>query len=76
MSPKPELPKAKKEGYYRALGASLSIIAGAFLLLEHIWSWGGADVDDPMGHETYGMILMGIGYLIVARRNGKWLIGK
>lgn len=74
--PKPVLDPAKKEGYYRVLAATATALVGVFLLIEHMWSWGGVDVDDPMGHETYGMILLGLAYLIVARKGGKWLIRK
>ena len=62
--------------YYRTLASGFLIVGGAFLLLEHILVWGGADIDDPVGHETYGMIMILVAYLISARRKGKWLIRK
>lgn len=62
--------------YYRKLASGFLIVGGAFLLLEHALVWGGFDVDDPTGHETYGMIMIVAAYLISARRKGKWLLGK
>ena len=76
MSPKPELQPEQKEGYLRTLASGFLIVRGAFLLLEHALMWGGFDADDALGHETYGMIMIAVAYLISARRNGKWLIGK
>ena len=72
--PKPKLDPAKKEGYYRVMATTITGIVGLFLVVEHCWSWGGVDVDDPVGHETYGMIMIAIAYLISARRKGEWLL--
>lgn len=73
---KPKLDPVKKEGYLRTLASGFLIVGGAFLLLEHALMWGGFDVDDPVGHETYGMIMILAAYLISARKDGKWLIRK
>jgi len=63
--------------YYRTLTSGFLIVGGAFLLLEHVLVWGGFDVGDVIGHETYGIIMIAAAYLISARRkNGKWLIGR
>jgi len=62
------------KGYQRKLGSVTAIGLGAFLLSEHIWSWGGADLDDVPGHEWYGIILIIGGLLLGARWKGKPII--
>ena len=62
------------KGYQRKLGAVVAIGLGAFLLLEHIWSWGGADLDDVPGHEWYGIILVIGGILLGARWKGNFIL--
>ena len=62
--------------YYRKLASGFLVVGGAFLLLEHSLVWGGFDIDDPIGHESYGMIMIIVAYLVSARYKGKWLLGK
>ena len=47
----------KKEHKYWLQTAALSqIVLGSFLLIEHIYTWGGCD--PTFGHEWYGLILV------------------
>jgi hypothetical protein len=62
--------------YYRKLLSLFLLVAGGFLLGEHIATWGGADIDDPIGHETYGIIMLIAAYIVSARYKGKYVIGK
>ena len=72
--PKPEIPDEEKPAEYRKLGGMASIVLGGFLLLEHIYTWGGVDLDDfPFGHEWYGLGLIVFGFLLVARRGGEMI---
>lgn len=59
------------KGYQRKLGSVSAIGLGAFLLIEHIYAWGGADLDDVPGHEWWGMIMIIVGILLGARWKGK-----
>lgn len=53
--------------YYKKLGSFLCIIAGAGLLLEHLFAWGGFDLLDFQGHEWYGIILVIAGFILSGR---------
>lgn len=54
--------------YYKKL-ASLCILAVSFVLLvEHLWTYGGFDLLDILGHETYALI--GIAFVVLW--NTKW----
>lgn len=59
-----------RKQYYRQLCAAGCIVLGAFLLIEHLFRWGGFDFNDLIGHEYYGLALMIIGF-IVGGINGK-----
>lgn len=61
--------------YYRKLVAGLLMLIGAILVGEHMVSWGGLDLDDPVGHEYYGLIMFILGYFLVARWKGKYIFG-
>ncbi len=72
--PKPEIPESEKPAEYRKLGGLSSIVLGSFLLAEHIYTWGGFDLDDfPFGHEWYGLGLIIFGVLLASRRKGKMI---
>ena len=47
--------------YYKKLGGGLLIVGGVFLVLEHLFVFGGFDFE-VLGHEWYGlgMIVVGI----------------
>lgn len=49
--------------YYKKLGSGLFIVGGFFLLIEHLFSFGGFDIE-LLGHEYYGIILIAIGFLL------------
>jgi len=49
--------------YYKKLGSGLFIVGGAFLLLEHLFKFEGFDLEF-FGHEYYGLILIGLGFLL------------
>ena len=51
----------KKE--FKKLGSMALIIVGSFLLLEHIYTYGGIDLWDILGHEWMGIILIISGIL-------------
>jgi len=50
--------------YYLQLISALLIICGSFLMLEHLFMWGGFDPMDIIGHETYGLIFIITAYII------------
>lgn len=49
--------------YYRKLVSACCILTGGFLMLEHLFTFGGFDLLDFVGHEYYGLglILLGFG---------------
>ena len=55
----------KKE--WKKLGSMSLIILGSFLLLEHIYTYGGIDLLDILGHEWFGIILIVLGVLFANR---------
>ena len=60
--------------YIRCLLSITLILPGTFLLVEHIYKYYGADLDDIIGHETLGIVLILLGILISARIRGEYLI--
>ena len=52
--------------YYKKLTAGLFIVGGGFLMLEHLFRFGGFDVE-LLGHEYYGLILIGSGFLLALK---------
>ena len=44
------------------------ILVGSFLIIEHIWTFGGLDLADVIGHESLGIGLIIFVYLW----NTKW----
>lgn len=58
--------KSKKEGmikYYRKLISGLLIIGGSFLLLEHLFTFEGFDIE-LIGHEFFGLAMIAIAFLV------------
>jgi hypothetical protein len=50
--------------YIKTLFSAISIIAGTFLLLEHLFMFNGFDLFDFIGHEYYGIFLIVLGFII------------
>ena len=53
-----------KKKYGKNLWGILSILAGTFLIIEHIWNFGEFEFLDFIGHEWLGFILILFGILI------------
>jgi hypothetical protein len=49
--------------YYKKLIGALLIIGGGALMLEHLFNFGGFDIE-ILGHEFYGIVMIVIGYLL------------
>ena len=49
--------------YYKKLISGLLIVGGGFLLLEHLFHFGGFDIE-LLGHEYYGIALIIAGFLL------------
>lgn len=49
--------------YYRKLIGALLIIGGGSLMLEHLFNFGGFDIE-ILGHEFFGLAMIVIGYLL------------
>ena len=55
--------------YYKKLVSSLLILCGSFLLMEHLWTFGGFDLFDWIGHCTFGMVMIIAGFLLSMKWN-------
>ena len=55
----------KKE--FKKLGSMILIGVGSFLIIEHIYSYGGIDLWDILGHEWMGIVLIVAGVLTANR---------
>jgi len=62
----------KKE--WKKLGSICLILVGTFLLMEHIYSYGGIDLLDILGHEWFGILFILSGILI-SNRWGRMKLG-
>ena len=49
--------------YYKKLIGGLLIIGGSALMLEHLFNFGGFDIE-LIGHEFFGLAMIVIGYLL------------
>ena len=49
--------------YKKPISAFL-IMGGTGLLLEHLFSYNGFDLLDIQGHETYGLIMIAVGFAL------------
>ena len=47
----------------KKLGSMSLIGVGSFLILEHIYTYGGIDLFDLLGHEWMGIVLISVGIL-------------
>lgn len=52
---------------WKKLGSMSLILVGTFLLLEHIYTYGGIDLLDILGHEWMGILLIVAGVLFANR---------
>ena len=50
--------------YYRKLLSGFLIVGGSFLMLEHLFQYGGFDLLDFIGHEYYGLGMIIAAFLI------------
>lgn len=56
-----------EKAYWRWLISGLCLVSGMFLLFEHYWTKHHFDLE-LLGHETYGLLLILAGYIILLRR--------
>ncbi len=52
--------------YYMKLIAGLLIVGGSFLLIEHLFTFGGFDIE-LLGHEYYGVGMILTGFLLMVK---------
>lgn len=50
--------------YTRKMVSFLLILGGAGLILEHLFRFEGFDLFDLVGHETYGLVMIGAGFIL------------
>ena len=53
--------------YYRKHLATIMFLISSYLMIEHIWSFGGIDLYDFVGHEWYAIILFVISVIIAPK---------
>lgn len=49
--------------YAKKLISGMFIVSGSFLILEHLFNFGGFDIE-ILGHEYTGLILIGLAFLL------------
>lgn len=57
--------------YYKKLVSSVLLLVGAFLMMEHLWTFDGYDLGDWIGHEYFGMAMIIAGFLL-SMKWGQW----
>lgn len=57
--------------YYKKLASGTMIVAGTFLMLEHLFTYDGFDLLDFIGHEYYGLGMIIAGFLL-SMKWGQW----
>ena len=62
---------ARLAPYYKKLVSSCLLLVGAFLMMEHLWTFDGYDMADWIGHEYYGLAMIIIGFLL-SMKWGQW----
>lgn len=50
--------------YYKKLVSAGLIVLGSFLMLEHLFEFGGFDMLDVIGHEYYALAMIGTGFML------------
>ena len=50
--------------YYKKLASGMLIVAGGFLMMEHLFTYDGFDLLDFIGHEYYGLGMIITGFLL------------
>ena len=58
--------------YWKKMISGMLILSGGFLILEHLFNFGGFDLE-ILGHEYTGLFLIGIAFLL--SNTGLFLIG-
>lgn len=53
--------------YYRQHIATICILVSSYLMIEHIWSFGGINLYDLIGHEWYAILLFIFAVIIVPK---------
>jgi len=53
--------------YYKKLISELLIVGGCFLMLEHLFTFEGFDIE-LLGHEYYGIGMILTGFLLMVKR--------
>ena len=54
------------KAYIKKMISCLLVLSGSFLLLEHIYNYGGVDLE-IIGHEFWGICLIGAGILLCVK---------
>ena len=57
--------------YYKKLGSGCLIVAGSFLMMEHLFVYEGFDLLDFIGHEYYGLGMILVGFML-SMKWGQW----
>lgn len=57
--------------YYKRLASFVLILCGAGLMIEHLFTFGGFDLLDFIGHEYYGLAMIILGFLL-SMKWGQW----
>lgn len=50
--------------YYRRLASGMLLVGGSFLMIEHLFMYGGFDLLDFVGHEYYGLGMIITAFLL------------
>jgi len=63
----------KKES--KKLGSISLILVGSFLIIEHIYTYGGIHLLDILGHEWLGILFIVLGLLLANKKfsDGNWI---
>lgn len=57
--------------YYKRLISLVLIVGGSALMIEHLFQYNGYDLLDAAGHESYGLAMIIIGFLL-SMKWGQW----
>ena len=53
---------------WKKLGSMSLVLVGSLLILEHIYTYGGIELVDILGHEWFGIILIVLGLFVANRQ--------